>query len=250
MKIYTLIIAVVAIICTPFTFAKNFVATSVEAGYMGFIASTKDKNPGAFDQPFISFNHVAGTDDYSFFQMIKFENPNNVSSNKRMSTKALTVFRNNIAATNFKVWGQNFLVANKSLVEDNVYMGLTHSVNLSEVKLRYGAGLHYTHSSSNITNKDYTGMSGGVANINTAYKTQLFGLPLGLSLDYITQFARNEEHAAVFNYDKNYGHQIILAAKADLNSSLYAKLAVKDYKSWGATPNDGQEYSVSVGYKF
>ncbi|QIZ77604.1 porin [Ferrimonas lipolytica] len=245
-----LLIAAIVATTTPYTTAAEFTKTSFEIGYMGFSDTTKDDNPGALDQPFMSFNHIAVKAEQSLFQMIKLENPDNIAGDKRMATKALTIFHHDLGNSAFQFWGQNFLVAHKDIVEDNIYLGAKHKAAFGGVKLKYGVGIHYTHSSSDFKNLDYTGFSGGVGNINMSFRDTLLDWPTLFSLDYTTQFARDEEHAAVFNYDEDYGHQIIASMATNLSDDVFIKANLKHYKSWGCTPNDGVEYGFSIGYVF
>lgn len=249
-NINKLTIGVAALMAIPSAFSADFSKTTFELGYMGFSDTTKEDNPGALDQPFIALNHLIIKDDYSFFQLLKFENIGEVKSDKRVATKALTVFHHNLGKSKFQFWGQNFLVAHRDITEDNFYFGVKHATQVGTVKLRYGAGLHYTISSSDFNGLDYAGMSGGVANFNASYRGSLFDTPTSFSFDYITQFARDEKHAAIFNYDKDYGHQIIAAMTNELTKSIYTKFSARHYKSWGCTPNDGIEYGVAIGYRF
>ncbi|MGL5487788.1 MAG: outer membrane protein OmpK, partial [Shewanella sp.] len=92
-------------------------------------------------------------------------------------------------------------------------------------------------------------LSGYAVVLNAKYPFELLGFKNSLSLNYEAQIDRDKAHQALFSYD-SYGHQIITTLQTNLTDSVFSKIYVTHYDSWGSQYNDGIEYGVSVGYQF
>ena len=228
--------------------------TSVDLGYKFYTESTKDDNPGVFNQPFVKLNHLGIADWGTYFANIKLENPAELAENQKnqdgkTTLKSLMILENQLGESNFNFWTQNFISASETLVEDNLYLGLTHNTKFKSLSLNYGVGFNYTFGNFSPTSEKFNDLSGYALVVNAKYPFELLGAKHSLSLNYEAQIDRDKAHQELFSYE-SYGHQIITTLQTNLTDSIYTKLHLTHYDSWGAQYNDGIEYGVSVGYQF
>ncbi|MGI3003528.1 outer membrane protein OmpK [Shewanella algae] len=225
-------------------------STRVETGYLGFPGDTRSDNRGAFNQPFVALSYFNRDERNTFYQLLKVENPAKVVADKRVAFKSLTIWHYRLNEERTALWLQNFLGTHKHLTEDNFYLGLKQHFDYGSLRFNLGLAGHYTVSQSNLTDRDYSGLSGVVLNGNSYYDLPVLPKGWKLNLDYTAAFGRDHEHAAVFGYDTDYGHQLFAALSGPLIRDLNLKLQLTHYQSWGTAPNDGLEYSVAVNYAF
>lgn len=228
--------------------------TSLEAGYKAYPSSTRDKNKGAWDQPFLALNHLGIADWGDYYGHIKVENPGRWSENQSgkdgVSTiKGLGIVQYELAGSALHLWGQNFITGNSNLAEDNLYLGVSHTLNRAGVILNGGLGINYSYASFSPTDQDFDGLSGYAAVVNVRYPFVVMGVKNILQVYYEGQFDRARQHQRVFDY-RGYGHQLITSLKVNLTDMLYARLYLTQFDSWASTPNDGIEYGASGGISF
>ncbi|MEC4728972.1 outer membrane protein OmpK [Shewanella sp. D64] len=229
-------------------------ATSVDIGYKAYTSETKDDNGGAYEQPFVKLTHFNKADWGTLLAYIKLENVGEVKDAQddkdgKLTVKSLIVVDKQIAKTKYNYWAQNFLSSNRTVMEDNLYLGVTTNRKYGDLFINAGAGLNYTAASFSPTGAHFDGLSGYAAVINASYPFSALGLKHSLAVNYEGQFDRDEEHMSTLAYD-SYGHQIITTLKTSISQSFYTKLHLTHFDSWGAAPNDGIEYGVSVGFTF
>ncbi|WP_345848697.1 hypothetical protein [Shewanella algae] len=250
MKLNSKIIGLAVTLLGGFGTTDAGASTQIETGYLGFTSATRDDNPGAFNQSFAALSHFSRDERNTFYQMLKVENPGKWVADKRVAFKSLTVWHYRLNEERTALWLQNFLGTHKHLTEDNFYLGLKQHFDCGALRFNLGLAGHYTVSQSNLTDKDYSGLSGVVLNGNSYYDLPVLPKGWKLNLDYTAAFGRDREHAAVFGYDDDYGHQLFAAVSGPLAQDLSLKLQLTHYKSWGTAPNDGLEYSFSLRYAF
>ncbi|WP_025821366.1 outer membrane protein OmpK [Shewanella marina] len=254
MKHTQLSILLISTLCCSNMAMADVNVTNVELGYKAYTSSTKTDNKGVFDQSFVKLNHLAIVDWGNYFANIKLENPGQWSHDQsgqagKTTLKALNIIEYNLGTTKFNLWGQNFISANKTVVEDNLYLGVSHDVSLAGVSINYGLGANYTFASLTPTNGEFNGMSGYATVLNLRYPLTVLGLKNMLSLNYEGQFDRATEHQHLLGY-RSYGHQIITTLKTNISKSIYSKLHITHFDSWGSTPRGGIEYGVAIGMNF
>lgn len=228
--------------------------TSVDLGYKFYTSDTKNDNPGVFNQPFIKLNHLGIADWGTYFANLKLENPAEIAENQKhldgkTTIKSLLIIENKLGESQFNFWTQNFISASETLVEDNLYLGVTHNAKIQKLSLNYGVGLNYTIGNFSPTSEKFNDLSGYAVVLNAKYPFEFLGFKNSLSLNYEAQIDRDKAHQALFSYD-SYGHQIITTLQTNLTDSVFSKIYVTHYDSWGSQYNDGIEYGVSVGYQF
>ncbi|WP_028109163.1 outer membrane protein OmpK [Ferrimonas futtsuensis] len=244
-----LLTAAIALVATPV-----LSATSLDIGYKAYTSDTKDDNRGAYDQPFFKLSHFNKADWGTLFAYVKLENPGEVKdaqhgADGKLTVKSLTIVDKQIGDSAYNWWLQNFLVSNRTVMEDNLYLGFTTNRKYGQLFINAGLGINYSAASFSPTSASFDGLSGGAAVINARYPLQFLGLKHSLSLNYEGQFGRDDEHKATLGYD-SYGHQIITTLKTSLGEGIYTKLHLTQFDSWGATPNDGIEYGLAIGFSF
>ncbi|QFU24536.1 outer membrane protein OmpK [Shewanella eurypsychrophilus] len=237
-----------------FLVAPAISATSVDVGYKAYTSDTKDDNGGAYDQPFVKLTHFNKADWGTLLAYIKLENPgeiNDAQNDKdgKLTVKSLIIVDKQISDSKYNYWMQNFLVSNRTVMEDNLYLGVTTNRKYGGLFLNAGVGVNYSAASLAPTGAHFDGISGYAAVINARYPFSAMGLKHSLSVNYEGQFDRDEEHMSTLGY-ASYGHQIITTLKTSMTESFYTKLHMTHFDSWGATPNDGIEYGVAVGFSF
>ena len=237
-----------------FLVAPAMSATSVDIGYKAYTSETKDDNGGAYDQPFVKLTHFNKADWGTLLAYIKLENPGEVQDAQggkdgKLTVKSLVIVDKQIADSSYNYWAQNFLSSNRTVMEDNLYLGITTNRKYGDLFINTGIGLNYSAASFSPTGSHFDGLSGYAAVINASYPFSGLGLKNSVSVNYEGQFDRDEEHMSTLGY-ANYGHQIITTLKTSITDSFYTKLHVTHFDSWGATPNDGIEYGVAVGFSF
>ncbi|WP_345875274.1 outer membrane protein OmpK [Shewanella algae] len=228
--------------------------TSLDLGYKFYTSDTKDDNPGVFNQPFLKLNHLGLADWGSYFANIKLENPGEVAENQKnedgkTTLKSLAIIEHKLGESGFNFWAQNFISASETLVEDNLYLGVTHNSKFGDLALNYGVGFNYTFGHFSPTDENFNDISGYALVLNAKYPLSFAGLKHNLSVNYEAQIDRDEEHQKLFSYD-SYGHQIILGWQTQFTDAFYGKLHLTQYDSWGAQYNDGIEYGLAFGYQF
>jgi hypothetical protein len=228
--------------------------TSVDLGYKFYTNDTKNDNPGVFNQPFVKLNHLGIADWGSYFANVKLENPAELAENQKnidgkTTIKSLMIIENRLGESQFNFWTQNFVSASETLVEDNLYFGLTHNAKFKDLSLNYGVGLNYTFGNFSPTSAKFNDLSGYAVVLNAKYPFDFLGFNHSLSLNYEAQIDRDEVHQELFSYN-SYGHQIITTIQTKLTDSIYSKLHLTHYDSWGSQYNDGLEYGISIGYQF
>ena len=237
-----------------FMVAPAMSATSLDVGYKAYTSDTKDDNGGAYDQPFIKLTHFNKADWGSLLAYIKLENPGEVkdaqnNTDGKLTVKSLVIVDKQISDSKFNYWGQNFLSSNRTVMEDNLYLGVTTNRKYGDLFINAGVGFNYSAASLAPTGASFDGISGYAAVINARYPFAALGLKHSLSVNYEGQFNRDEEHMNTLGY-ASYGHQIITTLKTSITDSFYTKLHLTQFDSWGVTPNDGIEYGVAIGYTF
>ncbi|USD38124.1 MULTISPECIES: outer membrane protein OmpK [Ferrimonas] len=229
-------------------------ATSLDLGYKAYTSDTRDDNAGAYNQPFLKLSHFNKADWGTLFAYVKLENPGEVKdaqhgADGKLTVKSLAIVDKQIGSSNHNLWMQNFLSSNRTVMEDNLYLGLTTNQKFNGLFINAGIGINYSAASFSPTNASFDGLSGGAAVINARYPFALAGLKHSLTVNYEGQFGRDDEHKQTLGYD-SYGHQLITTLKTNLTESLYTKLHLTQFDSWGATPNDGIEYGIAIGMSF
>lgn len=231
-----------------------FAGTTFDLGYKAHTSSTKDDNGGAYDQPFVKITHFNKADWGTLLAYLKLENPGEIADAQhgkdgKLTVKNLMIIDKQIGDTAYNWWLQNFLVSNRTVMEDNLYLGLTTNRKFDKLFINAGAGLNYSAAHFDPTGASFDGISGGAVVINAIYPMQAFNLKHRLSVNYEGQFARDDEHKSTLGYD-SYGHQIITTFKTSLTDTVYTKLHLTHFDSWGSSPNDGIEYGVAIGFNF
>ncbi|WP_076411890.1 outer membrane protein OmpK [Shewanella sp. UCD-KL12] len=239
---------------TAFLIAPAMSATSVDIGYKAYTSDTKDDNGGAYDQPFVKLTHFNKADWGTLLAYIKLENPGEVKdaqhdADGKLTVKSLIIVDKQISDSKYNFWMQNFLVSNRTVMEDNLYLGVTTNRKYGDLFLNAGAGVNYSAASLTPTGESFDGISGYAAVINARYPFSALGLKHSLSVNYEGQFDRDEQHMSTLGY-ASYGHQLITTLKTSMTDSFYTKLHMTHFDSWGSTANDGIEYGVAVGFTF
>jgi hypothetical protein len=229
-------------------------ATSVDFGYKAHTSDTKSDNGGAYDQPFVKLTHFNKADWGTLLAYVKFENPREVKeaqhgADGKLTVKSLFIIDKQISDTSYNLWGQNFSVSNRTVMEDNLYLGVTTNRKYGDLFINAGIGLNYSVAHFDPTGANFDGISGYAAVINASYPFSAIGLKHSLSVNYEGQIDRDEDHMSTLGYD-SYGHQIITTLKTSMTESFYTKLHMTHFDSWGSAPNDGIEYGVAVGFTF
>jgi hypothetical protein len=237
-----------------FLAAPAMSATSLDIGYKAYTSDTKDDNRGAYDQPFVKLTHFEKADWGTLLAYIKLENPGEIKdaqndADGKLTVKSLIIVDKQISDSKYNYWMQNFLVSNRTVMEDNLYLGVTTNRKYGGLFINAGVGVNYTAASLAPTGANFDGISGYAAVINARYPFSTMGLKHSLSVNYEGQFDRDEEHMSTLGY-ASYGHQIITTLKTSITESFYTKLHMTHFDSWGSTPNDGIEYGVAVGFTF
>ncbi|EDQ01877.1 outer membrane protein OmpK [Shewanella benthica] len=229
-------------------------ATSLDIGYKAYTSDTKSDNGGAYDQPFVKLTHFNKAEWGTLIAYVKLENPGEISDAQhgkdgKLTVKSLLIIDKQIADSSFNIWAQNFLISNRTVMEDNFYLGVTTNQKFGSLFVNAGVGLNYSAAHFDPSGESFDGLSGYAVVINVRYPFSAMGLKHSLSVNYEGQIDRDEDHMSTLGY-ASYGHQIITTLKTSVSDSFYTKLHLTQFDSWGAAPNDGIEYGVSVGFKF
>ncbi|HAY95542.1 outer membrane protein OmpK, partial [Shewanella sp.] len=155
--------------------------TSVDLGYKFYTSDAKNDNPGVFNQPFVKLNHLGIADWGTYFANLKLENPAEIAENQKnldgkTTIKSLLILENKLGESQFNFWTQNFISASETLVEDNLYLGITHNAKIQNLSLNYGIGLNYTIGSFSPTSEKFNDLSGYAVVLNAKYPFELLGL--------------------------------------------------------------------------
>lgn len=229
-------------------------ATSLDIGYKAYTSDTKSDNGGAYDQPFVKLTHFNKAEWGTLIAYVKLENPGEINDAQhgkdgKLTVKSLLIIDKQIADSSFNIWAQNFLVSNRTVMEDNFYLGVTTNQKFGSLFVNAGVGLNYSAAHFDPTGESFDGLSGYAAVINARYPFSAMGLKHSLSVNYEGQIDRDEDYMSTLGY-ASYGHQIITTLKTSVSDSFYTKLHLTQFDSWGAAPNDGIEYGVAVGFNF
>ncbi|USD37504.1 outer membrane protein OmpK [Ferrimonas sp. SCSIO 43195] len=224
--------------------------TAAEVGYMGFTQATLNRNPGAFDQPYLLLNYLNAQDQHRLSASLKLENPGATAHNQqhqagRQAAKVSARYQGNLASVPAQLWLQHFSMLSDALIENNLFMGLRRDGHWQGLGLGMGAGAHYSFGRSDFTDQHYADWSGMVTNIQLNWANR----STRLSLDWMGHFFRSDAHASTFGYTGT-GQQLTLLAQRQLWPDWSVQGKLVGYKSLGANPNDGLEYSMGVNYQF
>lgn len=237
-----------------FVIAPAMSATSVDMGYKAYTSETKSDNGGAYDQPFVKLTHFNKADWGTLLAYVKLENPGEVKDAQhgkegKLTVKSLVIVDKQIADSNYNLWVQNFVVTNRTIMEDNLYLGVTTNRKYGDLFINAGLGINYSAAHFDPTGASFDGVSGYAAVINARYPLAFAGLKHSLSINYEGQMDRDRDHMSTLGYD-SYGHQLITTLKTNISGSFYTKLHLTHFDSWGSVPNDGIEYGAAIGFTF
>lgn len=223
--------------------------TRAEIGYMGFESHTLERNPGAFDQPYLLLSHQQPLANQSLFTSVKLENPGRLVQDQQHHSgrQAAKLFgRYQPQATGQRgLWLQGFSMLSENIVENNLFMGLKQGNRIGTVDMKFGAGAHYSFGRSEFSKQDYATWSGMVTTVQLNWRYA----KSNLSLDWIGHYFRDDKHMDTFGYH-GHGQQLTLAANQPLSENWQFQSKLTGYKSLGANPNDGLEYAVGINYRF
>lgn len=244
------ILLVAILLCFSTANADVISKNNIIVGYEHLL-DAEGNNPNLYDQPYLVLGHSTSAHWGDITGWVRLENPTNSANNQNgvdagSTTKIWLKIDYNISESPFNIWSQSFTNANKTVVEQDVYLGASYDIKFGKLKGTFGLGMQYAYGSFTPTGKSFNGVSG-------AATTLVLGYPITpewfTKLYYEAQFNRSAEHKDVLSYD-SYGHQLVLGIDYRFNPQFFVGTSYKHRQSWGGAINDGGEIFFEAGYTF